>query len=81
MGKRTVAEIDREVRNILFNKDALIHQAYFDRNHLLHDEAVEAMSMLAREKLGDEPYNPEVMPRVKSVDWTKPVLNEETEGK
>jgi hypothetical protein len=60
--KRSEAQIDLDIRHIMFNKEALVHKAYFDKNHLLHDEAVEVMEKLAQEKLGNEPYAPEIMP-------------------
>lgn len=68
---RSIEQIDLDIRHIMFNKEALVHKAYFDRNHLLHDEAVSLMEKLAQEKLGNEPYAPEIMPVIVDADSLK----------
>jgi hypothetical protein len=65
---RTIEQIDKDIYEIYFEKENLFHKAYFDSGHPLHEQAVNKMESLAKEKVGDDPLPAEIMPIVSNVN-------------
>jgi len=53
----TGGDVDARMKDILHNKDNVLHQAYFNNSHPRHREAVDEVAKLMVMKHGDQPIN------------------------